>query len=470
MGPHKEETVPASDSVDVDGVRSRNVPQPKEKAFSAHQTEADDCAGVIRTSSHGDSDASNASSNGGGSDSSISAGGGHKRSLSGGLLPGLSFLRFGRDEVASSPSTWPTWPTQGDATDSEYGLDGTAGPSMQNTSDGEKRHERARKRKGSLRKTALLGTKNMWANPLPSARPVAPSLYSAGTGGVDGIRTSSEMSAAASVESDVFSSSCPATLDPPATTSPLSPPTTGAALSSSPPAPVVPAAPAAPAAMTRRDMNHGGLPGRPLGSPPSGELSTTDEDDFGNGGGGQAYQLLVPTHMALHARGDTSESSVSVSSYPSNASISLPLPRRHTIKRPKSPLSGGSPVRVTPPLGGTTTTTSAAAAAAAAMTMTMTPDEWDYSETEWWGWVVLAVTWLVFVVGMGSSLGVWSWAWDVGETPYAPPELEDDPTLPIVGYYPALLILTLVMAWVWVGVAWLGMKYFRHAKISGEDI
>ncbi|RKF60519.1 hypothetical protein OnM2_050011 [Erysiphe neolycopersici] len=95
-------------------------------------------------------------------------------------------------------------------------------------------------------------------------------------------------------------------------------------------------------------------------------------------------------------------------------------------------------------------------------------NEWDYSETEWWGWVLLFLTWIVFVVGMGSCLGVWSWAWDVGETPYAPPELEDDPTLPIVGYYPALIILTSVVAWVWVSVAWVGMKYFRHTKISGD--
>ncbi|KAI0201277.1 hypothetical protein F4808DRAFT_425927 [Astrocystis sublimbata] len=92
----------------------------------------------------------------------------------------------------------------------------------------------------------------------------------------------------------------------------------------------------------------------------------------------------------------------------------------------------------------------------------------DYSETEWWGWVVLIVTWSVFVIGMGSCLNAWSWAWDVGSTPYAPPELEDDPTLPIVGYYPALMILTCIMAWVWVIVAWVGMKYFRHAKITGD--
>lgn len=96
------------------------------------------------------------------------------------------------------------------------------------------------------------------------------------------------------------------------------------------------------------------------------------------------------------------------------------------------------------------------------------PSEWDYSETRWWGWIILIVTWIVFVVGMGSCFEVWSWAWDVGETPYAPPELEDDPTLPIVGYYPALIILTGVMAWVWVTVAWVGMKYFKHANISGD--
>ncbi|KAK5206398.1 hypothetical protein LTR41_007836 [Exophiala xenobiotica] len=96
-------------------------------------------------------------------------------------------------------------------------------------------------------------------------------------------------------------------------------------------------------------------------------------------------------------------------------------------------------------------------------------DGWDYSETAFWGYVILIVTWIVFVVGMGSCFDVWSWAWDVGETPYAPPELEDDPTLPIVGYYPALLVLTCVMAWVWVVVAWVGMKYFRHADFKGDD-
>lgn len=119
--------------------------------------------------------------------------------------------------------------------------------------------------------------------------------------------------------------------------------------------------------------------------------------------------------------------------------------RRQSIHRAKSPLSFSG-----------------------LSTSTLPADDWDYSATEWWGWVVLCVTWFVFVIGMGSCFDVWSWAWDVGKTPYAPPELEDDPTLPIVGYYPALMILTGVMAWVWVINAWVGMKYFRHAKISGD--
>lgn len=120
---------------------------------------------------------------------------------------------------------------------------------------------------------------------------------------------------------------------------------------------------------------------------------------------------------------------------------------------------------VAPPLPPKTAATTAAAA--------VSDDDfesWDYSETERWGWVILILTWLVFVMGMGSCLEVWSWAWDVGETPYAPPELEDDPTLPITGYYPALIIMTAVMAWVWVVVAWVGMKYFRHANMVGDEL
>lgn len=160
--------------------------------------------------------------------------------------------------------------------------------------------------------------------------------------------------------------------------------------------------------------------------------STTDEED-----------LLQLSHVGVPARAGLSISSGSDSYFPKIGGS----PRRQPFQKTKSPLSySGLPKTALPP----------------------SDADWDYTETEWWGWVVLGVTWCVFVVGMGSCFDVWSWAWDVGKTPYAPPELEDDPTLPIVGYYPALIILTGVMAWVWVGIAWVGMKYFRHAKISGD--
>lgn len=178
----------------------------------------------------------------------------------------------------------------------------------------------------------------------------------------------------------------------------------------------------------------------PTTSPPLGETSTTDEEDL------LSISYRAPASLLLTTQTSKRRPAAGSTSYFPTVSVSPE--RRHSNNnkhRAKSPLSA-SPARSPD-----------------------TPDEWDYSETEWWGWVVLLITWIVFVVGMGSCLGMWSWAWDVGETPYAPPELEDDPTLPIVGYYPALMILTMVMAWVWVVIAWIGMKYFKHAKISSED-
>lgn len=157
----------------------------------------------------------------------------------------------------------------------------------------------------------------------------------------------------------------------------------------------------------------------------------------------------IPANPPLTSPSTTDEEDLPTSSKkPSHEESYFPLlPRRRPAPSPKSPLSS---LPTSPPLP------------------SPVPPH-DYAETRLWGWVLLVATWIVFVVGMGSCLGVWSWAWDVGETPYAPPELEDDPTLPIVGYYPALIILTGVMAWVWVVVAWVGMKYFRHAKMGGEE-
>lgn len=169
----------------------------------------------------------------------------------------------------------------------------------------------------------------------------------------------------------------------------------------------------------------------PASTSPTISYTTTDDEDV--------------LHIGRNAGGRGGSGLASLSSGPDG--YFSPLSRRRTVNRARSPLS----------LSGLASTP-----------LLPDDDDWDYTETEWWGWVILIVTWVVFVVGMGSCFGVWSWAWDVGTTPYAPPELEDDPTLPITGYYPALIILTCIMAWVWVVVAWVGMKYFRHAKISGD--
>ena len=193
---------------------------------------------------------------------------------------------------------------------------------------------------------------------------------------------------------------------------------------------------------------------------PSINYSTTDDEDALHMARSNPTSNPIPlpsiSASASHLRPDRASLSSGSESYylprppgPPGSASSLPsLQRRRSTatQRAKSPL----------------------ALTALAAPLPSPDADWDYAETEWWGWIILLVTWTVFVTGMGSCLGVWSWAWDVGTTPYAPPELEDDPTLPVVGYYPALIILTGVMAWVWVVVAWTGMKYFRHAQVSKD--
>lgn len=329
---------------------------------------------------------------------------GHKRSLSGSLLSKLSFLRasaesnqtqaHGSPANARSDGDEPTSPKKGNR---------ALAVAVQ--------QQKTRRRKGSLRKAALLG-RGAQRERKEQVLPVTTDEHPAFA--VDGVTSPMDQ-----LQSNRF----------------------GLGISE---------------AIPRLPMNQYAVNGRhstlpPLSTVPSGSgesllgnganstsptltyTSTTDEEDI----------LSIPKHqpslrigLALSSGSD---------SYLSSRTSSLT--RRRSTNKPTSPLS----------IGGLT-----------ASPLPVPDADWDYSETEWWGWVILVMTWIVFVVGMGSCLGVWSWAWDVGETPYAPPELEDDPTLPIVGYYPALIILTGVMAWVWVVVAWVGMKYFRHAKISGD--
>ncbi|KAF2843185.1 hypothetical protein M501DRAFT_994044 [Patellaria atrata CBS 101060] len=313
---------------------------------------------------------------------------GHKRSLSGSILAKLPFLRTSFEELPPATETAP-------------GLDGAdedaapkRGGAMANAMRGAA--SKTRKRKGSLRKTAILGTGKLRLEgrerrntlerrpelpDMPLASPTSPeSSLKPRPFGYD--------SPSAASSSD---GGWPTGLAVDTTAPPLG---SGSAASS--------------------------LLASPITSPTSNTYASTTDDDDG----------------LTFSRPSTTGPPPPVYFPPSGIQR-----RRSAQKHLSSPLSQS----------------------------TLIEEEWDYSETAWWGWVVLIVTWIVFVVGMGSCLGVWSWAWDVGETPYAPPELEDDATLPIVGYYPALIILTAVMAWVWVVIAWVGMKYFRHAKVVGED-
>lgn len=280
----------------------------------------------------------------------------HRRSLSGGLLSKLSFLRASADDD-QKPDDHDDMPVS---------------PKKQGRAMAVVVQQKTRKRRGSLRKAALLGRgaqrerREMEASPLNAS--TSNSHFTCGP-------TSTEESTTT-------------------TTSPSPPPTI--------------------------------------------YTSTTDEDDGLSISSKSAMQVHTPTR-ATDGYFSPFSSPTLVRRRSQNGNNGL-SPRKR------------SPLALSPSLS----------------TLSNPDTDWDYSETEWWGWIILIITWLVFVTGMGSCLGVWSWAWDVGETPYAPPELEDDPTLPIVGYYPALIILTGVMAWVWVVVAWVGMKYFRHAKISGD--
>ena len=339
--------------------------------------------------------------------------GGHKRNMSGSLFSKLPFLR----SVAISEDISPHLPSN--SISGEL-LETTTGPKQASAMASVIQSKRTRKRKGSLRKTALLGTgrlrlegRERRATNLEQVK-----VLQSGEGDFSGNQGGSSPSSPASVYSgdemrtprqQTFGLPFPRSTDHERRTPNGIKARVG----------------------TRSDEN---LPfGGSHGTVTIGDAPTTDDDDPP-----LIEQQSSPDGVASVLKKPISPNSSSY--FPHQTSIS-----RRKSNKSKSHLATLHSEPVT------------------------TPEVWDYSETEWWGWVVLIVTWIVFVVGMGSCFGIWSWAWDVGETPYAPPELSDDPTLPIVGYYPALIILTSVMAWVWVVVAWVGMKYFKHAKITGDD-
>lgn len=355
--------------------------------------------------------------------------GAHKRSLSGTIIAKLNFLHRANED--GRPPSADKEALYEEAVDEDSEETSPTSPKASGAMAAVIKQSKTRKRKGSLRKTALLGGRRFTVesrerkgsllprSPSSKQPPVIPASAFGGDFNVPTIpdapptlerKYSYELPIAASSSDSGWSETAGQTklslntfkADPaPQPTEPQAQPTLASPIDVKSPTSV------------------------------QSYTSTTSEDE------GLTFDL--------HSQTSLKKPPSSTSSYfPAHTTV---LRRRSSAKNnnPRSPLSYHAPTFPPPATDA---------------------DEHDYTETAYWGYVILVATWLVFTVGMGSCLEIWSWAWDVGETPYAPPELEDDPTLPIVGYYPCLLVLTGVVCWVWVSVAWVGMKYFRHAKIE----
>ncbi|KIW08016.1 uncharacterized protein PV09_00961 [Verruconis gallopava] len=332
----------------------------------------------------------------------------HKRSPSGGILSRLPFLRSNIEgRSPTSPTKKSIVKDRFEAGEEPLFLSPSRQPhsrEMEPSMAAALRQHKSRKRKGSLRKAALLSTGRLKFERRPSEELERgePTKYSMKTAHEPKETTSPSDIDSSGTHYDASASSSAATISEPSNWS-LPPSSQVLKLDTitqangglSPPA-------------GAQDLNL--LSPESITSPISRYASTTSDEDGGSG-----------IHLSI------------------GASAAELTRRRSTLRNPILPSPARSP---------------------------SIPPPHSAADTEYWGWIILFVTWIVFVVGMGSCLGVWSWAWDVGETPYAPPELEDDPTLPIVGYYPALIVCTGVMAWVWCLVAWIGMKYFRHARFD----
>lgn len=401
---------------------------------------------------------------------------GHKRSVSGNILAKLNFLRNNseeprsppRGEKAKSPEKETPQPKSPQSAKSRKSIDDDGAPSSPvSPGKGESamaaalKPSKTRKRKGSLRKTALLGgrklmaegreRRNSFLQRSPGSKLVVPPVFPISTAKAIGASETNghpdpqldddedeEDDTNASVRSKFSYENLEAASS---TDSGWSSPSAAVAAARLSLVTEHREQQAAASSMSSGlSISSTGLASPvDLKSKPS-YASTTDDDDM------LTFDARPPTSIGGRQRGDSLKQSLSSApgSYfppvlPSTTATEA-LSRRLSARK-TSPLSHN-------------------------IQLVTEPEPHDYTETEYWGWVILVVTWVTFAVGMGSCLDIWSWAWDVGETPYAPPELEDDPTLPIVGYYPALIVLTGVVAWVWITIAWLGMKYFRHARVD----
>lgn len=367
---------------------------------------------------------------------------GHRRSLSGSLLAKLSFLRM--TQVATQIA--PDQDDPRDVRDLEDELSRTSSsstrPPNRAMASAIQQQRRTRRRRGSLRKTALLGTRiearEKRAASLSKASDLLRTGHAAGGGAGDDTSSVQQRTMGALQDSLDNEPTPRGSLDHLSSL-----PRAGwAFLHHTQTKPPIPSS----HRRTQTSLSKGSLLGDEL----------TDDED------GVSLPRSIHNANTIFPRSSTS---ASTGTGPGSG-LHLPTPSSSSDSYFATQLDAGGVSRQ-PSLRATHRAKSPLGTTEVNSVQSMSM---DYSETEWWGWIILVVTWLVFVVGIGSCFGVWSWAWDVGETPYAPPELEDDPTLPIVGYYPALIVMTAVMSWVWVVVAWVGMKYFKHANIAGDEL
>ncbi|KTW26672.1 hypothetical protein T552_02681 [Pneumocystis carinii B80] len=87
------------------------------------------------------------------------------------------------------------------------------------------------------------------------------------------------------------------------------------------------------------------------------------------------------------------------------------------------------------------------------------------TNTIWWGWFLIIFTWFLFVTGMSGVFGIWQWVFRIENIR----NQEKSYDFPIIDYYFLLIVLTGgVVAWIWVGINWLGLKYFRMTETKGD--
>ncbi len=96
------------------------------------------------------------------------------------------------------------------------------------------------------------------------------------------------------------------------------------------------------------------------------------------------------------------------------------------------------------------------------------------------GYFIRILTWLTFVLGMGSIFGLWDWCFRLYLASLCRIQI------PIIGpvfnylksaasdkmvvdhYYTYAFLLNFVIIWLWCVASWLGMKLFRHSKGGGS--